>query len=231
MRARPSPSAPAGLAPAAGVAVGTAGVLVLAVMLNTAWLAGLDVAAEAWFADHRSRAGEAEGGSVFGYIGRPVHVLTAALAVGALLSARARSLLPMVLVTGAVGTGVIVEHTLKAIVGRTPEVLARLQEASAAPVPYYQHSFPSGHVTGTAALLGTVAVLAAAGRGRTARTILALSVGAAVGAVALLALYTGAHTLTDVIGGACLGSAVVGGAAALRRAAVPSSRAAPRRAA
>ena len=50
------------------------------------------------------------------------------------------------------------------------------------------------------------------------RTALALLVVASAGAVAVLALYTGAHTFSDVIGGMLLGGAIVAlGAAAVQR--------------
>jgi len=186
---------------------------VTAAVLNTGWVAGWDTAVETWFDHHRGGRNPAEGDRIFGYIGRPVHVLTAALVSGTLLSARARSALPVFLVTGAVGAGAALEQTLKATVGRTAAVVAQLQDSA---VPEYQHSFPSGHVTGAAALLGTIALCLGAGRRRATRVLLALPAVAGVAAVAVLALYTRAHTFSDVIGGMLLGGALVSlGAAVL----------------
>ena len=173
---------------------------VLAVGINADWLAALDTSVADWFDTHRSRRRDQQAAGVFGYIGRPVHVLVAAMVCGTLLSIRARSAMPVIGVTGAVGLGVIVEQTLKAVIGRT---------ASAGPLVDYPHSFPSGHVTGTAALLGTIAVFLGVGSSRTVRTALAVLVATAVFAVAVLALYTGAHTFSDVIGGMLLGGAIV----------------------
>lgn len=70
-------------------------------------------------------------------------------------------------------------------------------------------SFPSGHVTGTVALLGIVAVVL--GRDRRAVTRVALTVlgVALVTVVALSRLYLGVHWLTDVTGGLLLGGAAV----------------------
>ena len=125
---------------------------------------------------------------------------------GALLSARARSVLPALLVTGGVGVGAAVEGTLKAIIGRT---------ATAGPLLHYPHSFPSGHVTGTAALLGMVAVCLGSGRSRGLQAALGVLVVGAVLFVAYLALYTGAHTFTDVLGGMALGGAIVAAGSAI----------------
>jgi undecaprenyl-diphosphatase len=172
----------------------------LAVGINADWLASLDTSVADWFDAHRSRRRDQQAAGVFGYIGRPVHVLVVAAVCGTLLSIRARSAIPVIGVTGAVGLGVVIEQTLKAVIGRT---------ASAGPLVDYPHSFPSGHVTGTAALLGTIAVFLGAGANRAVRTTLAGLVVAVVIAVAVLALYTGAHTVSDVIGGMLLGGAFV----------------------
>ena len=179
----------------------------LAFGINADWLATLDTSVANWFDIHRSRRRDLEATGVFGYIGRPVHVLIPAVVFGVLLSMRARSAMPAICVTGGVGAGAAIEGTLKAVIGRT---------ATTGPLVDYPHSFPSGHVTGSAALLGMIAVCLGAGRGRAAKATLAVLVVAGVLFVAGLALYTGAHTVTDVIGGMILGGAIVAlGAAAL----------------
>ena len=183
-----------------------AGLLGLALAINSGWSAGVDTAVAEWFDAHRTARRDREAGGVFGYIGRPTHVLVASVLIGGVLSARARSPLPLLCVTGGVGIGAVVEAGLKAVVGRT---------ATTGPLLHYQHSYPSGHVTGTTALLGLTAVCLAAGHGRGIRWALAAVVTAGVLAVAYLALYTGAHTLTDVIGGMLLGGSVVAAGAAV----------------
>ena len=178
-----------------------------AAAINTDALSSLDTSVADWFDAHRTRRRDVEAMGIFAYLGRPVHVLSVALVVGALLSARARSAKPVILVTGGVAVGVAVEQTFKALIGRT---------ATTQPLVEYPHSYPSGHVTGCAALIGMIALCAGVGRGRATKTVLAVLVAASVLFVAWLALYTGAHTFTDVIGGMALGGAILAlGAAAL----------------
>ncbi|MGI9125810.1 MAG: phosphatase PAP2 family protein [Mycobacterium sp.] len=191
-----------------------AGLVALATALNSEWAANLDTSVTDWFDAHRTRPRRLEADGVFGYIGRPVHVLIPAVLLGSLLSWRVRSVIPGLLVTFGVGLGAAVETTFKALVGRTATTL---------PLVDYPHSYPSGHVTGTAALLGMIAVCLGAGRGRATRTALALMAVAGILFVAVLALYTGAHTFTDVIGGMLLGGAICSlGAAVLQTSATTS---------
>lgn len=177
-----------------------AGLAALAAGINDAWASGLDTWVLDWFDAHRTARRDREDGRLFAYLGRPTHVLVTALVCGAALSARWRSPLPVALITGAVGVGVVVEQTLKAVIGRT---------ATDLPLAHYAHSYPSGHVTGAAALLGSIAVCLGIGLGWAARAALAGLVSVCVVVVAFLALYIGAHTLTDVVGGMLLGGAIV----------------------
>ncbi len=184
----------------------------LAVGINAEWVSTLDTSVEDWFVAHRSRHWQVDANGIFRFVGLPVHVSAAAVVCGSLLSLKARSMRPLVLVIGAVGIGVVVEQTLKAIVTRTATTVATVQ--AEAPLSY-QHSFPSGHVTGAAALLGTIAVCIGIGRSRAARATLTVLVVTAVLAVAFLALYSHAHTFSDVVGGVFLGGACVSMCAAL----------------
>ncbi len=183
-----------------------AALLGVAAGINSGLLSGIDITVADWFDAHRSRRRDVEASGIFGYIGRPVHVLIAAVVFGALLSARARSVLPALCVIGGVGVGAAVEGTLKALIGRT---------ATVEPLLHYSHSYPSGHVTGTAALLGMSAVCLGIGRSAAVKAALTVLVVGAVLVVAFLALYTGAHTFTDVIGGILLGGAVVASGSAI----------------
>ena len=184
----------------------------LAVGINSDWSIGLDTFVADWFDARRTPRHDAEATGVFSYLGRPFHVLAAALVCGVPLSLRRRSALPVALIFGAVAVGVVVEQALKATIGRT---------ATSGVLAQYPHSYPSGHVTGAAALLGSIAVCFAAGRSPAIRKASAMLVAGAVLAVAGLALYTGAHTCTDVIGGMLLGGAIVAACGAVYRAANP----------
>lgn len=196
----------------------------LALHINADWLTAFDDSVETWLNAHRSQRWRVDAGGAFSYLGRPFHVAAAGVVTGTLLSLQARSAMRGLLVVGGVGLGVIMEQTLKATIGRTPETLAALHDGS---LVAYQHSFPSGHVTGASSLLGMIAVCFAAGRSRAVKTALTVPVVVGVLGVAFLALYSRAHIFSDVIGGMFLGGGIVAlGAAVLARSSERSSGAA-----
>lgn len=185
---------------------------IMAAEINSWWMSSLDTSVWGWFDAHRSHRWRGDSDGIFDYIGQPVHVAVAGLVSGTLLAVKARSLMHLVAVTGAVGAGAVIEQTLKSIVERTPENLAQLRDGSVADLSMldaYAHSFPSGHVTGSAALLGMIAACLGSGSHRfTKMTIWSAAVMGVI-AVAWLALYVRAHIFTDVIGGMVLGGALV----------------------
>jgi len=195
---------------AAGLSITLAG---LALSVNSAWLTALDTAVEVWLLEHRSPGLRSVVADIFRLIGHPVLFAAAVLACGSVLARRARSMIPLLVLVGAVATGVVLEHLLKATVGRTAATVAGMQDPAmqkySKVVISFLHSFPSGHVTGTVAFLGLIAVCAGSGRSVLAQAKLAGEAAAGVGFVALLALYSRAHTLTDVVGGLVLGGAIV----------------------
>lgn len=170
------------------------------------WVTGLDATSTAWLGAH----GSDEFDTAAWFITRlasPTATAATGLICAALLSWRARSVVPGGVVIGTVTGAMLVETILKALVARppTPEEWRTLSG--------YLHpdgnSFPSGHVTGIAALLGIIAVCAAKGRSRTTRAFLTAMVFVAVLIVAVIRVYIGAHWLSDVIGGAILGALFV----------------------
>lgn len=186
--------------------------LMLALQVNAAWLTVTDDAVQRWLEAHCSARWRVYADDAFRYLGRPLPAAIAGVAAGTLLALRARSLLPLALVTGGVGAGFLVEQTFKSVFGRSEATLAALQE----PLTDYAHSFPSGHVTGATTLLGMIAVCLGAGRSAAVKAALAAVVVAGVLCVAFLALYPRAHVFSDVVGGMALGGAIVSlGAAAL----------------
>jgi len=178
----------------------------LAADISAKWLEGLDITVAQRFAGHESHKSSVVADAVFGFIGQPAGVAVVAAVCGTLLSLRAGSPLPVVLLIGAVAAAVAVEQTLKTVVGRTVESVWLMN---------YVHSYPSGHVAGSAALLGTIAVLLGCGRRREVKAALATVVVICVLAVAFMALYVHAHLFSDVIGGMLLGGAVVSSGAAV----------------
>ncbi len=167
----------------------------LTVGMNAQWLVSIDIALETWSDKHRTDRRGVLAAGIWTTIGSPLNVLTVAVVCGGLLSLRLRSPIAVVLVTGAVGLGVAIEETLKATV--------------------YPHSFPSGHVTATTTLFGMIAVCLAAGDSRLAKIALGVLVAETVFFVAALAVYTGAHTFTETLGGMILGTAILASGAAI----------------
>jgi membrane-associated phospholipid phosphatase len=90
------------------------------------------------------------------------------------------------------------DNAIKPLVGRPRPIFDQLV-AGRGP------SFPSGHTTGTTALLFAVAYYAAAGRGRGVR--IALWSAALSGSIlmAVTRIYLGVHWPTDVVAGLILG--------------------------
>ena len=189
--------------------------VVLALNINADWVTGPDDAVERWLDAHRSARWRLDADGAFSYLGRPLHVATAGVVAGTLLAWKSRSVLPLALVTGGVGAGVVVEQTFKAVFGRSEATLMALHDGS---LTAYQHSFPSGHVTGATTLLGMIAVCLGVGRSAAGKALLTVLVVAGVLTVTFLALYSRAHIFSDVVGGMVLGGALVSlGAAALGR--------------
>jgi undecaprenyl-diphosphatase len=161
----------------------------------------LDAATMSWFAAHRAPEFNFAA-KVITELGSPGATAAAGLLCGAVLSWQARSVIPGVVVTGTVATAALAETALKAVVVR-PMTPVELQLYTSS------HSFPSGHVAGTGALLGIIAVCVGVGRSRTDRALLTGCVVAGVLVVAIARLYLRVHWLTDVIGGAVLAAVCV----------------------
>jgi undecaprenyl-diphosphatase len=160
-----------------------------------------DAPTMSWFAAHQSAKLDWVA-AVITDLGSPGATAAAGLLCGAVLAWQARSVLPGAVIIGTVAAAWAAETALKALVDR-PSTPAELQLTSAT------HTFPSGHVTGTGALLGIIAVCIGVGRGRIDRACLAVCVLAGVLVVAVARLYLGVHWLTDVIGGALLAGVFV----------------------
>lgn len=187
----------------AGLFVALAG---LVVKIDGHTLTRLDGVVAHWFASHRSHEWQREASDIYSYLGQPAHFAVVVVFCATLLGLQARSMSRAALVIAVVGTGVMIEETLKAVVERP---------------------FPSGHVTAFGTFLGMVMVCLSLRRSPATKAALALVAATGVLGIAFLALYSGAHSVTDVAGGMVLSGALVAlGAAVLRAAA---DRAAARR--
>jgi membrane-associated phospholipid phosphatase len=133
-------------------------------------------------------------------------IAAAGLIGGALLSWRARSVRPGVIVIATVGAATLAETAIKAVVDRP---LTQAEVLASPLLSTEHHPFPSGHVAGTGALLGIIAVCIGVGQSRTMRALLAAFVVTGVLIVAFSRLYLGYHWLTDVVGGALLAALFV----------------------
>jgi len=133
----------------------------------------------------------------------PAATAAAALICAALLSWRARSRFPGIVVIGTVSAAALASTALKAQVDRPRPPLQWQLVLETDP------SFPSGHVTGAAALLGISAVCVGMGRSRTVRGWLAGAVITGVLVIAGTRLYLGVHWLTDVTAGTILAAVLV----------------------
>jgi membrane-associated phospholipid phosphatase len=166
------------------------------------WVTAFDAPTASWIGKAIHRAHRLDEASLMtARLGSPAVIAGAGLIGAALLSWRARSARPGVIVISTVGATFLAETAIKAVVDRPltqAEVLASPLLSTA------HHPFPSGHVAGTGALLGIIAVCIGVGRSRTRRALLTALVVTGVLIVAFSRLYLGLHWLTDVVGGALL---------------------------
>lgn len=184
--------------------------LTLTAQVRTAgWATGLDGTVTDWFAAHRDPVLT---GLVLvvtdlgGLLGSTVVALAAALLI------RRGDLHPRAL--APITATIVLASTVSTL---TKRILARERP----PLPYRlviqgDYAFPSGHVTTVTTLAGMALLLYTVRRPDAHRmTIAATIAGAAVLLIAATRLYLGVHWLTDVIGGALLGSTVIAAAAAV----------------
>ncbi|MGO4204943.1 phosphatase PAP2 family protein [Rhodococcus sp. TAF43] len=166
------------------------------------WLTDWDGPVTSWFVAHRTPPLDTAA-VVVTDLGSPVATVALALVVAALLARRARSPIPAVVLIGTVGAAAVASTALKQLIGRDrpPAPIQLVMEAD--------YSFPSGHVTGTATLLGMTAVILTIGRSRYVRAVAAAIVVVGVVVVAATRVYLGVHWLTDVIAGALLAAVFV----------------------
>jgi undecaprenyl-diphosphatase len=166
------------------------------------WVSRLDTATTSWLVAHRS-VGLDVAATVISDFGSPVAIAATCVISAALLSWLANSMVTGIVVIGTVGAAGVASTALKAVVDRPRPPLQMQVMLETGP------SFPAGHVTGTAALLGMVALVVGIDRERAMRTWLAVAVGMTVTLVAASRVYLGVQWLSDVIAGAILAALFV----------------------
>lgn len=182
--------------------VGFVGFVVLAVVSHRARHGTtLDHAVLGWLVQHRS-GGLTTAAIVITNAGSPVAMGLLAALAGVILWRR-HSPRTGIVVVATLACAAGVSTLTKTLVGaqRPPRAVQLLLEVD--------HSYPSGHVMGTLALLGIVAVVLGRGRSRAVRIGLGVGVASITLVVALTRLYLGVHWLSDVVGGSLLGVAAV----------------------
>jgi membrane-associated phospholipid phosphatase len=179
------------------------GVTVLALQATRGgWLTGVDHSVMAWMVAHRNPGLDHVALAVSTALGPlELAVLTATGAVAVAVKYRSSLCGLTVLVTvGGAGT---LCWMIKLLVARGRPPLPNQETLET------DYSFPSGHVTGTAALAGILAVAFGLAANRVVKGLLAAVAVLSVLAVALSRLYLGVHWLTDVTAGVLLATAVV----------------------
>jgi membrane-associated phospholipid phosphatase len=133
-------------------------------------------------------------------LGSTVAMAVLAVAVGAWCWWRGRRA-DAVLAVGAMAGASLVFRLLKMFLDRTrPPVADRL-------VTETNESLPSGHATMSMVVIGTIVVLAWAGRSALTRVAMVVVAAAWVGAVGATRVYLGVHWISDVLAGWAVGAA------------------------
>lgn len=191
--------------PAAVVSVGgyMLALITLAVaVVDGGWLIGADGPLTQWVIGHRHSSLDTIALAVTTVTGPP-ETAAAGVLIAAVLMWRTTRYAPAVIMLATVGGAAVACTVIKLVVGRErPPVSTQL-------VLETDHSFPSGHVTGTAALLLMAAFVVGQHISSTARTVLVAAAITVTLLVAASRVYLGVHWLTDVCAGFLLAAVAV----------------------
>ncbi|ORI20584.1 phosphatase PAP2 family protein [Rhodococcus sp. 1168] len=176
-------------------------VLAVAVHINGA-LTGADAPVAQWFVDHRNSALDHLATAIT-TAGGPPETAALGILVAVALIWRTKRYGPAVVLLATVAAASVLCTALKLIIGRDrPPLSMQLMLET-------DHSFPSGHVTGSAALLMMIALIAGARRPTAVRALLLGIALALIVVVACTRMYLGVHWLTDVCAGALIAVGMV----------------------
>ncbi|MDJ0361949.1 phosphatase PAP2 family protein [Rhodococcus sp. H29-C3] len=178
-------------------------VLVLAVAVHSnGALTGADAPVAQWFLDHRNSTLDHLAIAIT-TAGGPPETAALGILVAVVLIWRTKRYGPALVLLATVAAASILCSALKLIVGRERPPLSIQLMLETDP------SFPSGHVTGSAALLLMIALIVSARR-PTAVRVLFLGIALAITVVvACTRMYLGVHWLTDVCAGALIAAFMV----------------------
>lgn len=195
------------LAPSSALSAQLAGLLtglvVVALQVSQhGWMVNVDESVAAWLVRHRTPGIDQFALAVTNAFG-PIETACLAIVLAVVAVVRFRSYLAGLVVIGTVGvaSGLCVVLKLMMARSRPPVGIQETLEVD--------YSFPSGHVTGTVALVTVAVIVIGARRSATVIRFLMAAAGVVAVAVALSRLYLGVHWLTDVVAGALLALSVV----------------------
>lgn len=175
-------------------------VLAVAVHSNGA-LTRADAPVSQWFVDHRNSTLDHVTTAIT-TAGGPPETAALGIVVAVLLIWRTKRYGPAVVLLTTVAAATIACTALKLIIGRERPPLATRLMLETDP------SFPSGHVTGSAALLLMIALIVGTRRSTSVRAVLVCVALAITVVVAVTRMYLGVHWLTDVCAGALLAASM-----------------------
>jgi undecaprenyl-diphosphatase len=197
-----SPKTETGVALIAATAIGIGGILavggLLAMVDNNAGFARLDARFAQFGADHASAWTTRVLKDVSLLFGSSVAVITLAVGITAIEMVRKPARALPLFVAVAIGGELLINNTIKFVVGRArPDVLQLTNAAGS--------SFPSGHTCSAAAAMATFALVLGRDRSRRTRIVLAGVAAALAASVACSRVFLGVHWFTDVLAGLALG--------------------------
>jgi undecaprenyl-diphosphatase len=162
----------------------------------------LDRVVTAWLVAHRSPELDGVALGVTNVFG-PAETVIAAVVLAVVVAVGQRRLFSGLIVVATVGGASAACWLVKLLIARPrpPVEIQRTLEVD--------YSFPSGHVTGTTALMGMVLVAVSLSAGCALTKWIGGLAVAVVLMVAVSRLYLGVHWLSDVVAGILLGAAAV----------------------
>ncbi|NMO03643.1 phosphatase PAP2 family protein [Gordonia sp. TBRC 11910] len=180
----------------------------VAVALNGGGPFGIDSTVMSWMLAHRAATAQSSVSTLTAvdtltWFFSPVAVCIWTVLLAVAIGVRDRTAVRAIPIAATVAAAGAAGEVAKIAVNRPrPSLVYQLG------TPEATYSYPSGHVTGTSALAVVAVVIVGAAWSRTTRLIAAAAAALVILTAAATRLYLGVHWVTDVMAGACLGTAV-----------------------